>query len=136
MSMTNTRPTTCAHLGLATYPGWGTCPDCGEWEDARRIKLSIDFETIFGDEIEDLVVETEDRADTIGYDRGFDDGCERGHDEMAEAVRRAVEAVADNLAHVRRLMENDEAIAPPKEWIETLSDSIETLRDARWEDSL
>lgn len=128
MTMTNTRPTTCAHLGLATYPGWGTCPDCGEWEDARRIKLGIDFEAIFGDEIEDLVVETEDKADTIGY--------ERGCDEMAEAVRREVEAVADNLAHVRSLMENDEAIAPPDGWIETLTDSIETLRDARWEESL
>lgn len=100
-----TMTTTCAHLALAeNTEGWGTCPDCGEMDNADRVRNDI---------AERLELHTEGQYQEVideSREQGWQDGKDYWWDEATDIANAKFRAWA----------------APR---IAMLSEAIETLND-------
>lgn len=102
-----TMTTTCAHVELAERSGWGTCPDCGQMENADRVRNDIAERLELYTEVQYQEVIDESR------EQGWQDGRDYWWDEATDVANAQFRAWAAP------------RIAMLSEAIETLNDRLE-----------
>lgn len=75
-----TMTTTCAHVALAeTAEGWGTCPDCGQMENADRVRRDI------AERLGLLTLDEHESKMEAQWEAGRQDGKDYWWDEATDA---------------------------------------------------